>query len=69
MGRTISQIEKIINQGHKLIFVYPVPEMGFSVSKHLFIKYLSENSMPIVSGNYEVYKKRNELIFEILDYV
>ena len=25
-----SQINKIINQGHKLILVYPVPEMGFT---------------------------------------
>ena len=28
---------------------------------------LFKNSIPIVSSSYEVYKKRNKLIFEILD--
>ena len=68
----LSQIDKIINQGHKLILVYPVPEMGFSAPRLLYRKYffeksLFENSTPILSGSYEVYKKRNKLIFEILD--
>ena len=68
----LSQINKIINQGHKLILVYPVPEMGFNPPKLLFNKYifeknLSKNSIPILSGSYEVFKKRNKLIFEILD--
>ena len=68
----ISQINKIINQGHKLILVYPVPEMGVSTERYLFRKYvlnknLFNQSIPIFSGSYEVYKKRNKLIFEILD--
>jgi peptidoglycan/LPS O-acetylase OafA/YrhL len=68
----ILQINDIISQGHKLILVYPVPEMGFNPpqllhNKYLFEKELFENSTPILSGNYEVYKKRNRLIFEILD--
>ena len=67
-----SQINKIINQGHKLILVYPVPEMGFTPHRLLYKKYLLdknlfENSTPILSGSYEVYKKRNKLIFEVLD--
>ena len=32
-----------------------------------FDKTLFENSIPIFTGSYEVYKKRNKLIFEILD--
>jgi peptidoglycan/LPS O-acetylase OafA/YrhL len=68
----LSQMNKIINQGHKLILVYPVPEMGISPTRYLFRKYifdktLFENSIPIFTGSYEVYKKRNKLIFEILD--
>ena len=68
----ISQINSIINQGHKLILVYPVPEMGFNVPKHLLKRIVREknskdDSIPILSGSYEVYKKRNKLIFETLD--
>jgi len=68
----ISQINKIINQGHKLILVYPVPEMGIDPHRYLFRNYIYNknlfiNSMPIFSGSYEVYKKRNKLIFEILN--
>jgi hypothetical protein len=68
----ISQINKIINQGHKLVLVYPVPELGVETYRYLFKKYffnknLFKNSIPIFSGSYEVYKKRNKLVFEILD--
>jgi peptidoglycan/LPS O-acetylase OafA/YrhL len=67
----ISQINKIINQGHKLVLVYPVPEVGVEpyryLYKYIFNKNLFKNSIPIFSGSYEVYKKRNKLIFEILD--
>ena len=70
----ISQIKDIINQGHKLILVYPVPEMKFVPQKalyrkHLFEKSFFENSIPILSESYEVFKKKNKLIFEILDSV
>ena len=68
----ISQINKIINQGHKLVLVYPVPEMGTDPYRYLFRKYifnktLFKQSIPIFSGGYEVYKNRHKLIFEILD--
>ena len=70
----ISQIKKITNQGHKLILVYPVPEMGFNVPSHLLNRFMKEkindsNSIPILSGSYELYKKRNKIIFDILDNV
>ena len=65
----LSNINKIINQDHKLILVYPVPEMGFHVPRFLNKNYLINKSIPILSGSYDVYKKRNKLIFEILDSV
>jgi peptidoglycan/LPS O-acetylase OafA/YrhL len=72
----ISQINKIINQGHKLILVYPAPEMAFDTPKLLYMEYVKsfifskkEYSPSILMGSYEVYKKRNKLIFEILDSV
>jgi peptidoglycan/LPS O-acetylase OafA/YrhL len=68
----ISQINGIINQGHKLILVYPVPELGVNPHRHLYIKYIHnknffKNSIPVFSVSYEIYKKRNKLIFEIFD--
>lgn len=72
----VSQINNIINQGHKLILVYPVPEMAFEPHKLLYNEYIKnflfikkEYSPPILTGSYKVYKKRNKLIFEILDSV
>jgi len=68
----ISEINQIVNQGHKLILVYPVPEMGFDVPKHLLKNIVKETKsgdhlVPILSGSYEVYKKRNEMIFDALE--
>ena len=68
----LSQIDKIINQGHNLILVYPVPEMGFYVpglfiNKFYKLKNLNNFQIPILDGSYKVYKERNKLIFEIFD--
>ncbi len=69
----ISQINKILNLGHDLILVYPVPEMGFNVPRLLNSKYIrqrfnsSEFETPILSGSYEVFNKRNKFVFDILD--
>jgi len=70
-----SRINFIINQGHKLILVYPVPEMAFNVPRQLNSKFIksrlnfSKFLTPILSGSYEVYKKRHNPVFEILDNV
>ena len=68
----ISQINSIINKGHKLVLIYPVPELGVNLKRYLFREYIFnrsefKNSIPIFSGSYEVYKNRNKLVFEILD--
>ncbi len=70
----VSQIKSIVSQGHKLVIVYPVPEIGFNAQKKIFkrlsLKKLNNspnNAMPILSGSYEVFKKRNKLVFETLD--
>ena len=67
-----SQIQNIINHGHKLILVYPVPEMEFNpkrllYNKHLFEENFFDNPIPILSTSYNKFKKQNKLIFEILD--
>ena len=70
----ILQINNIVNQGHKLILVYPVPEMLFEPHKLLYAKDFKkiifnkkEYNPPVLTGSYEVFKERNKLIFEILD--
>jgi len=70
--RLIFEINKIINQGHKLILVYPVPEQRHDPHRYLFGNYIFNKnvfnkSIPVFSGSYDDYKKRNKLIFEILD--
>ncbi len=72
----ISEINNIVNQGHKLILVYPVPEMGFDPYKLLYSEYVKSNifskkqfTPPILTGSYDVFKKRSKKIFEILDSV
>jgi len=39
----------------------------YKFRKYIFNKNLFKNSTPVVSVSYDVYKKRNKLIFEILD--
>ena len=71
----INIINDILKQGHKLILVYPVPEMGFDVRRKLMKESIKEKlsfgkfSTPILSGSNKVFKKRNKLVFEILDSV
>ena len=68
----ISKINEILELGHKLIVVYPVPEMGFIPQRMLYRKYLFEkefrqDSIPILYESYETFRSSNKLIFEILD--
>lgn len=68
-GITLS-INNILKKGHRLILVYPVPELGFNALT-LYTKYKRSYKYniehPTLSTNYDVYKKRNKKIFEILD--
>ena len=68
------QIYDIINQGHKLILVYPVPEMGFEPYKLLYSRYkkkylfdVDQSFVSIIIGIFEVYKRRNKSAFELLN--
>ena len=70
----VSSINSILEKNHKVILVYPVPDnlinpirtfLGKYFLKH-FIFYKNEWP-PIFLTSYDDYKKRNKLIFEILD--
>jgi len=69
-------VQKLINNGHKIILVYPIPEVGWNVPYKLF------NSMPrnnlneiksylsvknFITTSYQVYKDRTKSSFELLD--
>ncbi len=68
-----SSIKKILEQGHTLILVYPVPEMGFNplallTRKHIYSKIINKKlEIPVLSGSYDVYMLRNKIIFNTLD--
>tara|TARA_B100000767_G_scaffold272165_1_gene299275 strand:+ start:79 stop:2010 length:1932 start_codon:yes stop_codon:yes gene_type:complete len=66
------ELNKIINQGHKLILVYPAPEMTFKppallYRQSLFQKNLDRDSPLILSESYEVFKKNNKFVFEFFE--
>jgi hypothetical protein len=68
----ISKINEILKLGHKVILVYPVPEMSFIPQRLLYRKYLFDkgwgrDSTPILYESYEKFKSINKIIFEILD--
>ena len=70
----INNINRITNLGHKVILVYPVPELGFNpvrliFNDYLYNKFFSKNyhETKLLSVSYEVYKNRNNKIFQILD--
>jgi hypothetical protein len=65
--------KNILDRGHILILVYPVPEMAFdpfNLMKKKIIQNRIANhndSITILSTSYDVYKKRNKKIIHILD--
>ena len=70
----LSEIRDILAKDHKLILVYPVPELGFNPlrliqKKYIYNKffYQSQKDIETLTINYDVYKERNKQIFAILD--
>ena len=57
----------ILNLGHKVILVYPIPDLGFDAPKITLKKYLINKTIPILSTNYNVYKERNYLIIKLFN--
>jgi len=64
-----------ISKNHKIILVYPIPEVGYSVPSKLniFFKTLPRNAMAsikvseYITTSFEVYKNRTLSSFELLD--
>jgi len=70
-----SSIKYILDKGHILILVYPIPENNFNPVIKLGMNnmwYLFNNKkkqIEIYSTDYLIYKRRNKIIFDILDSV
>jgi peptidoglycan/LPS O-acetylase OafA/YrhL len=66
-------LNNILKNGHTLIIIYPIPEMGFDVpklmNKNIISNYIIRKNydIPFLSVSYDVYKKRNKMIINILD--
>lgn len=64
-----SSINEIMRAGHKVILVYPIPEMGWDAPKRLS-KLLLKNHVlrpEDASISYAVFKARNQRAFSVLD--
>ena len=68
-----SSADRILEEGHALILVYPVPEMGFDVKNLILKKYSffyllnDKKKIKILSTSYDIFKDRNKMIFNTLD--
>ena len=65
-------LKDIIKNNHKLVIVYPVPEMGFDVPRLMNRKIILNNFVKkkqsiILTTDYDVFLERNKFIYEILD--
>ena len=71
-------LENMLNEGHVVVLVYPVPEVGWDVPKRVKQKLDTVSDMPVgakirafesmqISTSYSVYKRRNEQVITILD--
>ena len=64
-----NSIRLMLNNGHKVILIYPVPEMGWDVPRSLSRIYSVNNYLipADASTSYEVFQNRNARAYEALD--
>jgi hypothetical protein len=67
-------VMEILKSGHSVIFIYPIPEVGWDVPTKLYAQIPSNGSMQRVglmsnpiTTSYKRYKKRTKSSFELLD--
>ena len=65
----IDSLQMILNAGKLVILIYPVPEMGWDVSRYLSKKLLISDSIPnhFASISHESFLRRNKSAIEVLD--
>jgi len=71
----IKTIQKLSENNHKVILVYPMPEVGIHVPRVLIEKYFKNKyselffNEKLFTTSFDLYKKRTKTSFEILDSV
>ena len=64
-------IRLLISNGHQLVLVYPIPEVGVNVPKYIFNttkgKTISRIEFKPLTTSYNVYKERSLLTFDLFD--
>lgn len=68
----VNTIRKLINDGHQVILIYPIPEVGVNVPNYVFnyarYKKVSDlSSIKPLTTSYDVYIKRSKSSFELFD--
>jgi len=62
-----ASINKLIKNNHKIILVYPIPEVGWNVPKKIFLGYIYNQKENNISTSLSVYKERSKSTFELFD--
>ena len=66
-------VELLISNGHQVVLIYPIPEVGENVPKFIFDstkgKSISDinSDFEFLTTSYEVYKERSASTFELFD--
>jgi hypothetical protein len=67
----VSSIHKLLDNGHKIIIVYTIPEMAWSVLARLrLLSFNPANKLfekTYISVSYDVYQQRNKSVFQVFD--
>lgn len=65
----VDSVKKMLAAGHKVVLIYPIPEMGWDVPQRIgriYVKSQTINAMD-ASTSYDVFKERNRDAYEALD--
>ncbi len=65
-------IELLLKEGHEVILLYPIPEVGVHVPKHIFnalkgSRHQTNKNFSMLTTSYDVYLKRSEASFKLFD--
>ena len=69
----LSSVELLISKGHQVVLIYPIPEVGWNVTRFIFnsIKGKSfsdiNSDFEVLTTSYDVYKERSASTFDLFD--
>lgn len=69
----IFTLNQLLSDGHQVVLVYPIPEVGINVPKHIFASLKTKKITKInseftpLTTSYDAYKERSASTFELFD--